>query len=256
MDDSDSDEVPEDEGTSTFNFESFLVAWVGNTRRAGYLRRVLLQPELQNALAQRDLVVREAGHEINSTDVATNIRKELKSLQETPSFSEFKPLDQQKNNPTLVADLCNTSWIGEHLHDAWPRLKTSAPSTVKLLSQVLQSQWIADKEIPGIRADDNFKSQIYLVVSLLLGGVARNKASYLRDLLGLYLLANGTARRMIETLNHLGIVSLYWTLNRMLNGMATTVVRAIKKVAHDPNGVIIYDNFNFKNRIQELAGGK
>ncbi|KAK4233870.1 hypothetical protein C8A03DRAFT_19131 [Achaetomium macrosporum] len=32
--------------------------------------------------------------------------------------------------------------------------------------------------------------------------------------------------------------------------------RNIKRAAHDPNGVIVYDNFNFKNRIRELAGGR
>ncbi|KAK3360861.1 hypothetical protein B0T24DRAFT_503566, partial [Lasiosphaeria ovina] len=242
----------EDEGTSTFTFESFLVAWVGNARRASRLRRVLLQPELQNALTRRGLIVREAGGEDDTTHVAANIRNELKTLQDTPSSSVFKPLDQQKNNPTLAADLCNTSQIGKprlvNVFMVLGRLKTSAPSTVRLLSQVLQSQRIPDKEIPGILADGDFKSRIYLVVSLILGGLARNKASYLRDLLGLYLLANGTARRVIETLNHLGIItcniSSYWTLNRMLNGMATAVVTAIKKVAHDPNGVVVYDNFN------------
>lgn len=79
---------------------------------------------------------------------------------------------------------------------------------------------------------------------------------FMRQVLGLYMLANGTPRRVIETFSHLGITASYSTLNRLLNDMEKHAKRNLKRAAHDPNGVIVYDNFNFKNRIRELAGGR
>ncbi|KAL2754895.1 hypothetical protein ACRALDRAFT_2107762, partial [Sodiomyces alcalophilus JCM 7366] len=30
----------------------------------------------------------------------------------------------------------------------------------------------------------------------------------------------------------------------------------IKRVAYNPNSIIVYNNFNFINRVRDLAGGK
>ncbi|EAQ85232.1 predicted protein [Chaetomium globosum CBS 148.51] len=38
--------------------------------------------------------------------------------------------------------------------------------------------------------------------------------------------------------------------------MAEQAKKNLKKAAHDPNGVIFYDNFNFKSNVRELVGGK
>jgi hypothetical protein len=38
--------------------------------------------------------------------------------------------------------------------------------------------------------------------------------------------------------------------------MAEQAKDNLKKAAHDPNGVVVYDNFNFKSNVRELVGGK
>lgn len=70
------------------------------------------------------------------------------------------------------------------------------------------------------------------------------------------MLANGTPRRVIDTFSLMGIISSYTVLNEMLNDMAEQAKKNLKKAAHDPNGVIVYDNFNFKSNVRELVGGK
>ena len=147
--------------------------------------------------------------------IASRIRHKLKPLQLIPSFSEFKPEEQQATDPITAEDICKTERLDKNLARAWPTLKQKAPTTVRLLSQVMQTQW--EKDITTVQANDDFKSPIYLVVSILLGGFTRNKASFLRDVLGLYLMANGTARRAIKVLNHVGIIPSYETINRLLN---------------------------------------
>ena len=84
-------------------------------------------------------------------------------------------------------------------------------------------------------------------------GHARNSSTFIPKSLGLYLIASGVPRRVIETLNQFGVCTGYTTLNRRLNEMAKFAKKLIKQVAHDPSGVIVYDNFNFTNTIKELA---
>ncbi|EAQ85709.1 predicted protein [Chaetomium globosum CBS 148.51] len=235
-----------------YNLDTFIARWVENPRRAKQLADALLKHDVQAALESKNVVVKLAQGDDDS--IASRIRHELKPLQLNPSFSEFKPEEQQATDPITVEDICKTEWLDKNLARAWPTLKQKAPTTVRLLSQVMQTQW--EKDITTVQANDDFKSPIYLVVSILLGGFARNKASFLRDVLGLYLMANGTARRAIEVLNHVGIIPSYRTLNPLLNQMAASAKEGIKKVAHDPNAIVVYDNFNFKSRVRELAGGE
>lgn len=240
--------------TDLYNLDTFITKWVEDPRRARQLASAILKPHVQEALRGKGAIVKTA--EEDQEGIVLKIRRELKPLQRDPSFSEFKPEDQQAAKPTTVEDICKTAWLDTNLTGAWPTLKQKAPITVKLLSQVMQSQWEKDDTVLEGGVDPRLRSQIYLLVSIFLGGIARNKASFLRDILGLYLVANGTSRRAIETLNHIGVIPSYWTLNRMLNDMAQHAKDGIKKVSRDPNSVVVYDNFNFKNRVRELAGGK
>ena len=60
----------------------------------------------------------------------------------------------------------------------------------------------------------------------------------------------------MDILTAMGIISSYIVLNQLLNNMVKRVKEVIKLVAYDPNGIIVYDNFNFMNRIRELVGGR
>lgn len=106
-----------------------------------------------------------------------------------------------------------------------------------------------------IDEDENKAAEIYMLSSLILRGYARNSTMFLCRIVGLYMPANGTPRRVIETLSHMGITASYWDLNSLLKEMEEKAKENMKRAAHDPNAVVVYDNFNFMNRVQELAGG-
>ncbi|KAK3364904.1 hypothetical protein B0T24DRAFT_488258, partial [Lasiosphaeria ovina] len=74
-----------------------------------------------------------------------------------------------------------------------PTLKKEAPNMVTFLSQVLQNQRMTQKELANMEFDDDKSSQIFLLASLFIGGYARNNSSFLRDILGLNMLASGNA---------------------------------------------------------------
>ncbi|KAK3360956.1 hypothetical protein B0T24DRAFT_586027 [Lasiosphaeria ovina] len=230
----------------------FVNKWVENGTRAQQLADALLDPRVQEALKAKGVTVKEADDEQLSTSM--QIRKEMKILVNEPPFGDFEPeIHSQEAVPTTVAELCNASWVEERLTQTWPTLVTKAPSMVAFFSQVLQNQ---SNAVLNNTVDENNSAQICLLSSLLMRGYARNTSPFIRQVLGLYMLANGTPRRVIDTLAHLGIISSYTVLNRLLNKMEKQAKDNIKAAAHDPNGIIVYDNFNFMNRIRELAGGR
>jgi hypothetical protein len=70
------------------------------------------------------------------------------------------------------------------------------------------------------------------------------------------MLANGTPRRVIETMQKFGVSSSYTHLNEMFTAMKKQAAKDNKRAAHDPNSFIVYDNFNFLEKPRDLAGGK
>lgn len=186
------------------------------------------------------------------------LRREMKNLLKEPPFGEFDPMEHtaEGEGKKTVAEVCNTGWVKDVLTSAWPTMKDKAPRSVALLSQLMQNQYIYDAEIKATTADGDNSGPLFMMLSTLMNGLALQKSSFLPRVLGVYMLANGTPRRVIDTLNGMGLISSYSTLNRLLNTMEVAAQKNIKLAAHDPNAVIVYDNFNFMNRIRELAGGK
>lgn len=169
--------------------------------------------------------------------------------------------------------MCSTPYLEGTLEHIWPTLQAKTPKMVALFFQLLQNQVVIDivvgylntisnrdrlfhKNLESINVDDNNSSQICLLASLVMRGFARNNSAFLRKVLGLYMLANGTPRRVIDTFSMMGIISSYTVLNELLNDMAEQAKDNLKKAAHDPNGVVVYDNFNLKSNVRELVGGK
>ena len=54
----------------------------------------------------------------------------------------------------------------------------------------------------------------------------------------------------------MGVVSLYIILNCIFNDIVKKAKKDFKRVVLDLNGIIIYNNFNFKNIIREIVSRK
>jgi hypothetical protein len=246
-----------------YTIRTFLQQFIANTSNArdrADIRNVLLSDEVMDVLGTIGVVVKSVGDELEDGEYSSlSIRKEMKSLLSQDPFKDFSPAryrPEAEESQTTVDQVCDTTWLETTLQSAWPTLQTKAPSLTALVSQLMASQYSSKKDMLSLKADDRYQGRTYIVVSVLLSGYAANTSTFLRDVLGLYMLANGTPRRIIETFQKLGVCRSYSSLNKQLTEMAQQAEKDIIRAAHDPNAVVVYDNFNYLDKVQDLSGGK
>jgi hypothetical protein len=238
-----------------YNIATFLKSWCSDRGyKSALLADALADKDVREALKQRGVTITLASD--NTIFDTRQLRKEMRTLSQNPGFGEFKPYDDTKETANKISEVSSTQWLDSTLSGAWPTMQSNAPRLVAFLSQMLVNQQKTVEIVESTSASNHQSDAIYLLTSLFLRGYARNKTPFLREVLGLYMLANGTPRRVIDTLASLGVISSYTHLNGLLNDMQINAKAKLKQVAHDPTGVVVYDNFNFLNRIQELAGGR
>ncbi|KAK3379569.1 hypothetical protein B0T24DRAFT_569736 [Lasiosphaeria ovina] len=177
-----------------YNIDAFLYRWTeegtptagARTRR---LAQALMNPSIRDALKTQGITIISDDHVEEAASFSSTVRKEMKMLIKEPAFGVFEPFKGQSAVPTTIAQVCDTTWLDNTLKQAWPTLKKEAPNLVTFLSQVLQNQRMTQKELANMDFDDEKSPQIFLLASLFTGGYARNNSSFLRDVLGLYMLA-------------------------------------------------------------------
>ncbi|KAK4232867.1 hypothetical protein C8A03DRAFT_19939, partial [Achaetomium macrosporum] len=238
-----------------YNLEAFVVKWVESDNRTRQLGDILMDDRVREALRAQGISIRYMADDVE--DPAIKIRREMETLLKEPQFADFVPHHGLAPAPAPAsAPASAPAPLENTLTQMWPTLKTKAPTMVTFFSRALQNQFKTVDAVQETTVDEERSNQICLLASLLMTGYARNSSMFVRQVLGLYMLANGTARRVIETMSRLGITTSYTVLNDILNDMEKKARSNFQRAAHDPNSVVVYDNFNFKNRIRELAGGR
>jgi hypothetical protein len=66
------------------------------------------------------------------------------------------------------------------------------------------------------------------------------------------MLANSVPRRVIQTFTKFRIIANYAKLTEVLIDMEKAAEKNIIRAAHDPSAVVVYDNFDFMNRVRDL----
>ncbi|KAK3364811.1 hypothetical protein B0T24DRAFT_712087 [Lasiosphaeria ovina] len=194
---------------------------------------ILGSPVIRQALQSQGVIIVSDNHVDNAAAFSTTVRKEMKELVKAPAFGIFEAYKHVPERPTSIAQVCDTAWLEKTLDSAWKTLKKDAPNMVTFFlsgppepAKFTSFPEIKKKALASIDFNDEKSSEIYLLASLLTDGYARNNRSFLRHVLGLYMLCK-------------------WHT---------------KTSYRDPrsyrNMVVVYDNFNFMNRTREPVGGK
>ncbi|KAF2472538.1 uncharacterized protein BDR25DRAFT_220903 [Lindgomyces ingoldianus] len=132
-------------------------------------------------------------------------------------------------------------------------LAEKAPAWSKFISSMLSNERAAWRSYPKAKTSHN--SEAYLITAVILRARARRRSNHFARLLGLYLHGSGTKRRVIETLSGLGLCDSYKVINKEVDNIADKTKSLLPRLAMDPQSTIVYDNYNFQDRIRDHALG-
>lgn len=147
------------------------------------------------------------------------MRKGMASLMKEGPFSTFSLFEEETELPSMpggpevtLDSITGTHHIQRNIDNVWTTMEQKAPNLLLFLSQLLQNQRRSRQEILlNLPADKAKETPIYFIVSCLMRGYAQKQTSFLRKLLGLYLLSNGTHIRVINTLAGESMCGVYNT---------------------------------------------
>jgi len=108
-----------------YNISSFLSKWVERPPRTENLAKALRNPKIQAALQNQGITITindGSSIPVDGTFDTQTIRKEMKGLLDEPSFSDFRPHEdnQEEEDPTTIEKVCNTARVGTqsiHVND-------------------------------------------------------------------------------------------------------------------------------------------
>ncbi|KAI1773743.1 hypothetical protein F4818DRAFT_443048 [Hypoxylon cercidicola] len=159
---------------------------------------------------------------------------EFGKLRTQIAFGTVDPqgFNRPDNDNCTVRDVCSTEWLENTLELSKTQLQTQSPILYDFLSIILTNQ----RPDRGGGLGDSFKARSFLIAALLLNAFSPKTSTFLPIMIGIYLHNSGVPRRVIETLAVFG--------------------SNLKRVTHDPSAVFVYDNFNFIDRVRDLALGR
>ena len=106
-----------------------------------------------------------------------------------------------------------------------------------------------------VRQLESIEGRFVLIFSILCFTRRRNTCNNIPRLLGLYFQSMGVKRRVLQVLAGLGVCESYHTINHLNEGIATEATTRLADAGTRSDTVIIYDNFDYKERVQHQRIG-
>ena len=170
------------------------------------------------------------------------LRLEIKALCGHDIFGSYGIPDDAKEFGSL-----------SHLKDTELVIRNTAPQWTHLISAVVQEKRSRSGGDPASGADGN--GNTVLIFARLCNMMRPTRCANFQTLLGLYLYQGGTRRRVLDTLNQLGLTVSYRTVQRRLEEINVDAKRRLQLVGQTPNAVITWDNFEYtEGRRGERTG--
>ena len=72
-----------------------------------------------------------------------------------------------------------------------------------------------------------------------------NRSTNFQTVMGLYLYQGGARRRVLDTLNKLGLIASYTTLQRRMADLTEEAARKVQEIGQLSSAIVTWDNFEF-----------
>ncbi|KAF1811689.1 hypothetical protein P152DRAFT_48723 [Eremomyces bilateralis CBS 781.70] len=221
------------------NFKSFLRLWLLSKKSHGNLSRDIRTEQFREVFAEQDVRC-ILGEMPSSSYDWKQIFTELEGLSDHRYFNTF----MSENAHEWCIDLDEVRGI----------IQEQAPEWFKFLDLLLRNRRSTE---PLVREQlpKGIIGQMYMITAVVCRSRQRKTSNAFAKHLGLYLLSSGTKRRVIETFAGMGLCDTYHHINLETSGMAEHAKKHLPRLARDPQTVIVYDNFNFKDTVREQVVG-
>lgn len=175
--------------------------------------------------------------------------KELSVLSKSDNFANFQVPTDARSRGSL---------------DTFASLPTDVFHQASTWSQLFKAVVMANKtrrtHSDGRDRDSGRSSNMLpgwqvTVIATLCHVMSPNKSTNFQSILGLYLYQGGARRRVLETLNRMGLCVSYSTIQLRLADLTVEAKKHIQEVGSNPDTVVAYDNFDFvEGRRGERTG--
>ncbi|KAK7012488.1 hypothetical protein R3P38DRAFT_3324118 [Favolaschia claudopus] len=129
--------------------------------------------------------------------------------------------------------------LGEELQEV-------APTLWRILQQVSTPDKETRRESAGTSRRE--KSLVFTTVCAMLSMSRSQKANNYQVVIGMFLLASGSAKREIEVLAHAGLSVSYSTIQNHIHMLSSEALRRLKELAKEKMIFIVWDNLNIAFR--------
>ena len=170
------------------------------------------------------------------------LRLEVKALGGHSTFAAFEP-------PSEIAELGSLGFI----KDVAPAIEQLAPRWLEIIERCRHETCLRDPT--ATPADPALTERAVIILASLCHIMRPIKSTNFQTLMGLYLYQGGTRRRVLDTLNQLGLIISYDTLQRRMKSLTEEAERQVQLVGRAPNCILTWDNFEFtEGRRGERTG--
>ncbi|KIJ42067.1 hypothetical protein M422DRAFT_171500 [Sphaerobolus stellatus SS14] len=196
-------------------------------------------PEIQHALARRDPVQHS---ELAIETVKGVIQSEIAALAELLRR-------QEKTAVSDILDAFSETGLESGLASA-ASIEETAPTLVEMLREsVLSKAKLAIiEEGKDLRRDHNI---VIYTICCMLAFTRKEKASNLQLVIGLYLLASGARKNLVDVLAHAGLTLSYRSIIRQVKNLSEEATANIVRIFREQMCGIVWDNLNIAFRVGE-----
>ncbi|KAN0086982.1 hypothetical protein V8E54_000670 [Elaphomyces granulatus] len=122
------------------------------------------------------------------------------------------------------------------------------------MNLLLRNQRAERQAYEGTKTEGKkFEEYLVFITAYVLGSFAPRCSSEYRSNLGLFLHSCGLSRKGLDRIAGMGVIPSYTHLNRRLTRIAKHAENKLPRLAFDPQLVIAYDNFNFKDTVRNQS---
>ena len=173
------------------------------------------------------------------------LRLEIKALGEDSAFAAFVP-------PSESAELGSL----EPLKDAASTIKRLAPCWLEVIERCRHETRPRDP-VATAAAEPLPTERTVLMLASLCHLMRPIKSTNIQTIMGLYMYQGGCRRRVLDTMQRLGLIISYDTLQRRMKSLTDEAQRQVQLVGRAPNCILTWDNFEFtEGRRGERTGDR